>query len=410
MLEVYFESLFTLKKLRNGPCGTWLDGFAASLYEHGYSWWVGRHHLRAAHHLGHFVESQSRGLVGLEPSVLVSFRNHLKRCQCPRPNGGLSENTVRGAMCFIRHLQNIGIAAEELKDPWPPLVEGFRQWLERHRGASETTIDRYGDAAAELLREVGDDPATYDAEGLRSFILNRVSRRGVGSTKAILSALRMFLRYVASQGDCQPGLDGAIPAIAGWRLASLPRCLAANEVEQLLAACEPTSLMGLRDRAVILLLARLGLRASDVAALRFADIDWEDGSILVKGKSRREARLPLPQEVGDALLAYLEKRPRVQDEHIFLRMVAPIRGLPARGVSQLVMRAMRRAGVTAPSYGSHILRHTAATEMLRQGHSLYDIGSVLRHRSADMSAYYAKVDMELLKQVVNPWPEVLPCS
>jgi integrase len=219
----------------------------------------------------------------------------------------------------------------------------------------------------------------------------------------------MFPRYLASQKLCRGSLDTAIPAIAGWRLASLPCSLALDDVENLLSACDGASLMGLRDHAVILLLARLGLRASDVAALRFADIDWGDGSVLVTGKSRREARLPLPQEVGDAILAYLELRPRVDDERVFLRCVAPFRGLPGSSVSQIVRRNMRRASVTAPAYGSHILRHTAATEMLRSGVSLYDIGSVLRHRSTDMSAYYAKVDMELLKQVAQPWPEVLSC-
>jgi integrase len=219
----------------------------------------------------------------------------------------------------------------------------------------------------------------------------------------------MFLRYLATEGKCRPGLDTAIPAIAGWRLASLPRCLSVDEVEQLLAACDLTLPMGLRDRAIILLLARLGLRAGDVAALRVADIDWDDGSVLVKGKNRRETRLPLPQEVGDAMLAYLEQRPRVHGDHVFLRATAPFTALPGSSVSQIVRRNMRRAGLTAPAYGSHILRHTAATEMLRRGVSLYDIGSVLRHRSADMSAYYAKVDMELLKQVVQPWPEMPPC-
>jgi site-specific recombinase XerD len=296
-----------------------------------------------------------------------------------------------------------------VEEPWPLLVQGFRHWLTRHRGVSETTLSRYSAAAAELLSELGDDPGQYEAERLRACLLNRSRRRGVGSTKAILSAVRMFLRYLAIEEKCKPGLDGAIPAIAGWRLASLPRCLSADEIEQLLAACELTSPMGLRDRAAILLLARLGLRASDVAALRFADIDWDDGSILVKGKSRREARLPLPQEVGDAILAYLEHRPRVHDDHVILRVIAPFRALPGSAVSQLVRRAMRRAGLTAPAYGSHILRYSAATEMLRRGASLYDVGSVLRHRSADMSAHYAKVDMELLKQVVQPWPEVLPC-
>jgi integrase len=217
----------------------------------------------------------------------------------------------------------------------------------------------------------------------------------------------MFLRYLASQGECRADLDASIPAIAGWRLSSLPRPLSTEEIEQLLSSCDRGSSMGLRDRAVILLLARLGLRASDVAGLRFADIDWDDGSLLVKGKSRREARLPLPQEVGDAILDYLERRPSARRDPVFLRIVAPFRGLQGRSVSQIVMRAMRRAEVTGHPYGSHVLRHSAATEMLRQGVSLYDIGSVLRHQSADMSAYYAKVDMRLLRQVVQPWPEVL---
>lgn len=409
MLENYFESPFTLKQLETGPSGTWLSGFSQSLHEDGYSWWTARAYLRAAHHLGHFLKRKGVAFVAVQPDTITEFRRHLKRCRCPEPRGGRTENTVRGAKCFLRHLWTAGVVPRPAKQPWPPVVEGFRDWLKRHRGTSATTLSRYGAAADELLRELGRDPGQYDAERLRAFLLDRARRRGAGGTKAISSALRMFLRYLATEGKCQPGLDAAIPAIAGWRLASLPRCLSVDEVEQLLAACDLSLTMGLRDRAAILLLARLGLRASDVAALRFADIDWDDGSILVKGKSRRETRLPLPQEVGDAILAYIEHRPRVVDEYVFLRCAAPFRGLPGSSVSQIVRRNMRRAGITAPSYGSHILRHTAATEMLRRGVSLYDIGSVLRHHSTDMSAYYAKVDMELLKEVVQPWPEVLSC-
>ncbi len=411
MLDKYFESPFTLEQLRNSPSGPSLGGFVRSLHEDGYSWLTARTYLRAAHHLGHFLQSEDIALVTLQPDTITVFRRHLKHCRCPKPRGRKTEDTVRGAKCFLRYLWTAGAVPQPAKQTWPPLVQGFRHWLSRHRGVSETTLSRYSAAAAELLstQELGDDPGQYDAERLRTFLLNRSRRRGVGGTKAILSAVRMFLRYLATQGKCPPGLDAAIPAIAGWRLASLPRCLSVDEVNQLLAACDLTLPMGLRDRAIILLLVRLALRACDVAVLRFADIDWDDGSILVKGKNRREARLPLPQEVGDAILAYLEHRPGVQDDRVFLRCVAPLRGLPGSGVSQIVRRNMRRAGVSAPAYGSHILRHTAATEMLRRGVSLYEIGSVLRHRSADMSAYYAKVDMELLKQVVQPWPEVLSC-
>jgi site-specific recombinase XerD len=409
MLDNYFESPFTLEQLRHGPSGPLLDGFARSLHEEGYSWWTGRTYLRAAHHLGYFLQSEDIALVGLEPATIGAFQLHLRHCRCPKPRGRKTEDTIRGAKCFLRYLWTVGAIPRPVEEPWPPLVQGFHQWLSHHRGASETTLSRYSAAAAELLSELRGDPSQYEAERLRAFLLNRSRRRGVGGTRAILSAVRMFLRYLAAEGKCQPGLDAAIPAIAGWRLASLPRCLSVDEVEQLLSACDLTSAIGLRDHAVILLLARLGLRASDVAGLRFAHIDWNDGSILVKGKCRREARLPLAQEVGDGILAYLEHRPRVHDDHVFLRGIAPFRALPGSAVSQIVRRNMRRARLTAPAYGSHILRHSAATEMLRQGVSLSDIGSVLRHRSADMTAYYAKVDMKLLKQVVQPWPEVLSC-
>lgn len=282
MLDKYFESPFTLKQLQNGPTGPWLDGFARSLHADGYSWWTARTYLRAVHHLGHFLQSSDIALVAVQPDTIVAFQRHLKRCRCPKPRGRRSPDTVRGAKCFLRHLWNAGVVIRPTTQPRPPLVHGFRDWLKVHRGASETTISRYSSAAAELLSKVGEDPGQYDAERLRSFLLSRARWRGAGGTKAILSAVRMFLRYLASQGKCPPGLDAAIPAIAGWRLASLPRCLSVDEVEQLLAACDPTAPMGLRDRAVILLLARLGLRASDVAALCFADIDWGDGSILVR--------------------------------------------------------------------------------------------------------------------------------
>ena len=166
--------------------------------------------------------------------------------------------------------------------------------------------------------------------------------------------------------------------------------------------------MGLRDRAIILLFARLGLRAGDVAQLRLDDLDWEDGSILVSGKSRRQARLPLSQEVGDAIiLKYLEHRPRSDAREVFLRSVAPFRAFKSGGsASQVVTRAMRRAGISASCYGAHALRHTAACEMIRQGVSLYEIGEVLRHKSVEMTAHYAKIDVGLLKQVTLPWPEV----
>jgi integrase len=209
-------------------------------------------------------------------------------------------------------------------------------------------------------------------------------------------------------GRCQAGLDGAVPAYAHWQLADMPRYLSTEQVSCLIAACDGDASARRRDRAIVLLLARLGLRAGDVAQLRLSDIEWQTGSLRVTGKSRTEVRLPLPQDVGDAIAGYLECRPPCRGDRVFLRTIAPCRPfLRGDGISTVVRRAMKRAGVVSPFKGAHVLRHTAATEMLRHGVPLDKIGLVLRHRGIDTTAYYAKADVALLKQVAQPWPEAL---
>jgi integrase len=220
--------------------------------------------------------------------------------------------------------------------------------------------------------------------------------------------MRAFLRYLSFRGLCRIDLDQMVPALAYWRLATLPQCLTAEEVRRLIAACDGSSTDCLRDRAIVLLLVRLGLRAGDVAQLRLQDIEWQSATLRVLGKGRYEVRLPLPQDAGDALLRYLECRPEAScSDRVFLRNIAPFRPfVTTHCVSGVVKRALRRAGIVAAAKGAHLLRHTAATEMLRQGVSLDQIGLVLRHRSIGMTAYYAKVDVTLLKQVAQPWPGV----
>jgi len=188
----------------------------------------------------------------------------------------------------------------------------------------------------------------------------------------------------------------------------LPHCLSAEEVDRLIAACNGTDPRRLRDRAILLMLARLGLRAGDVARLRLTDIDWNNGTMQVTGKGRYQVRLPLPQDVGDALLRYLECRPgNIGTDHVFLRSNAPCRPFASGdGVSSVVKHALKRANIDAPAKGAHLLRHTAATEMLRNGVPLDQASLVLRHRSMDVTAYYAKADVALLQQIAQPWPEV----
>jgi site-specific recombinase XerD len=282
-----------------------------------------------------------------------------------------------------------------------------------HRGVKLRTVDtHYRRILEDLFKEVGSDPSRYDAACLRRFVLKQGRRYSTTWTQNVASAVRVFVRFLIATGRCPPSLAGAIPSIASWRLSALPRYLPPTEVNLLLRSCLPNSRTGLRDRAVLLLLSRLGLRAKDIVDLRVDDIDWTEGSLSVEGKTRRRDRLPLPQDVGDAILAYLERgRPFVDcEDHLFLTAKAPWTRLgPSNTVSSVVRRAIRRAGIKAPSSGAHMLRHSAATQMLRKGSSLQAIAWVLRHRSLETTAIYAKVDTGALKRIAQPWPEATSC-
>ena len=410
MLETYFSASKMLRHLRSGPRGPYLDGFAAALERQGYSPATAVRYLRAAAHLGHVMAERGAGSDDID---LAAFSEHLRTCRCSRASGGRrNHHTVFGARLFRQHLVEIGVcrsAAATLQPAEPCLVAHFKVWLRKHRGAADPTIKLYARDAAHLIAALGDDPERWEPAAIRSFFLDRASHCGNGTVEKLTTSLRAFLRYLAVEGRCRAGLADVVPGYAHWRLADLPRYLATEQVNRLIAACDGEVIARRRDRAIVLLLARLGLRAGDVAQLRLDDVEWETGSLRVSGKSRYEVRLPLPQDVGDAIAAYLTCRPSTcPSDHVFLRNIAPFR--PFRkgdGISSVVKRLMQRAGIVAPVKGAHVLRHTAATEMLRHGVPLEKIGLVLRHRGIDTTAYYAKADVTLLKQIAQPWPEVL---
>jgi site-specific recombinase XerD len=409
MLETYFSASKMRAHLRSGPSGPYLDGFAAALERQGYRAGTAVRYLRAAAHLGHVVAQQ--GAMPNEIDLAV-FSEHLRSCRCPRAMGGRrNHHTIFGARLFRRHLVEIGVcqpAAAPLQRAEPRLVAHFKEWLRKHRGASDATIELYARDAARLVAALGDDPEGWEPAAVRSFFLDRASHCGKGTIEKLTTSLRAFLRYLAVIDRCRAGLADVVPGYAHWRLADLPRYLAAEQVNRLIAASGGEVVERRRDRAILLLLARLGLRAGDVAQLRLDDIEWETGSLRVSGKSRYEVRLPLPQDVGDAIAAYLACCPSTgPSDHVFLRNIAPFRSFRnGDGVSSVVKRLMQRAGVVAPVKGAHVLRHTAATEMLRHGVPIEKIGLVLRHRGIDTTARYAKADVTLLKQIAQPWPEV----
>ncbi|MBI4485227.1 MAG: tyrosine-type recombinase/integrase, partial [Acidobacteria bacterium] len=258
--------------------------------------------------------------------------------------------------------------------------------------------DRFGHGPVTLAR--------LNAGDVVRFVQRQAPRLHLKRAKLLTSALRSFLQYVRYRGDIALDLAAAVPAVANWSMTSIPRAIPAEQVRQLLASIRRRTAIGRRDYAIVLLLARLGLRASEVAFLELDDVDWNAGRVSVRGKGGQRTALPLPADVGAAIVAYLRHgRPRSTSRRVFLRSKAPIRGfLTQCAIGSLVRHALQRAGIDAPTTGAHQFRHALATQMLRHGASLTEIGEVLRHRSPQSTTIYAKVDLKALRPLALPWP------
>jgi integrase/recombinase XerD len=305
------------------------------------------------------------------------------------------------------------MAAEDAGDlaqvaPVDALVAEFRRFLSAERGLASQTVRCYGNHARVFLTWMP-QPAEVALAGLSAgqvtgYVVEYCAGRNTESAKAVVTALRSLLRFLHVTGRAPTSLVGAVPAVANWRLAGLPRTMSAEQVSALIDGCDTGTSVGVRDRAVLVLLARLGLRTAEAAALRLEDVDWRSGQILIRGKASRVECLPLPHAVGEALADYLTRaRPVCPSRSMFLTVRGrPPRPLTAMAVRQIVARACGRAGL--PRLGAHRLRHTLASDLLRAGNSLPQIGQVLRHRSQLSTAIYAKVDTVQLRDVARPWP------
>lgn len=364
----------------------------------------------------HFVDWTRRSGIALcevGSGTIDQFAQH--ECLCPGGRRGhlVSKNyvsRVRRFAFFLAKNRVIPAFAPPAVGPvTDPRAAEFLEWLRHHRGLSERTIKLRAHVLERLLLALGDDPTTYDASLVRRVIVDEAQRGSRASIGTVTTTLRGYLRFLAARDACSPWLYQAVPTVPHWRLSTLPRYLPMADVERLIASCDPATPAGIRDKAILLLLARLGLRAGDVLAMRFDDISWEEGTMRVRGKGRREICLPLPQDAGDALLDYMTRvRPNVGYDRIFLRTFAPFRPLSA--VAGVVRWGLKRAGITdAPSRGARLLRHSAATSMLRAGATLDAIGSVLRHRSPDTTVHYAKVDLHMLRPIAQAWPGDITC-
>jgi site-specific recombinase XerD len=415
MFTKFFESSFRIQELRNRPHGRLIEGFAQELHRVGYALITTRRHLRAVEHLVHWTSQKGIRIDALDERFVEEFARHLRRCRCKGFGHTHSLELQNGVRLFIGYLRRAGVLTSPINlesTENPALLVLFGSWMRQQRGTCDATLYNYGLDLRDLLKSVGEDPARFDAQGLRKFVLERSQQCGWAAAKRCTTAIRMFLRFLIADGQCAAGLDAAIPALAHWRLSSLPRYLQPEEVERVISSCDPATPAGARDRAILLLLARLGLRAGDIVRLRLEDIDWKEASIRVAGKGRRQALLPLTQEMGDAIVAYIKDgRPQSDAATLFIRSRAPFRAFADHcAISMIVAQAMRRADVACPSRGAaHVLRHSVASSMLRQGASLQEIAGVLRHRSIATTEIYAKVDVVALRQIAQPWPGEQSC-
>jgi integrase/recombinase XerD len=389
-----------------GPLAEHAEGFGRLLAELGYTPLSAANQLRVMARLSRWLAER-----GVGPADLGADRVEAFLAWC-RARGYTCWLSVRGLEPLLGFLRGLGVAPGPRCDPPATAAEAllgrYGAYLAGERGLVASTIGYYSAEARLFLdRVAGEDLgglAGLTAAEVSGFVVAECRSRSTGSAKIVVTALRSLLRFLLLDGLVAADLAAAVPAVAGWRGAGLPKALPEGQVAALLASCDQGTATGRRDFAVLALLARLGLRACEAAALELGDIDWRAGTVTVRGKGRRGEQLPLPSDVGEALAGYLrEGRPAgAASRRVFLASRAPGGGLSAAAVKEIVRQRCRAAGL-AP-FGAHRLRHTAATQMLRAGSPLAEVGQVLRHRSAATTAIYAKVDHAALSQLAMPWP------
>ena len=404
MLEDHVSAKITRKRLMSGPAANHVDDFSDWLYARGHN---KRPLFRMLQSFAGWTDWLTK--TGRTAEDFVEGLQECTKHFTSAPHVPYERGPRRESLSVARHfLQFLGgrgllpqIADADSLSCSAPLLQEFYSWMLEQRGVTRVTLDVYGRVLEEFIVTVGSDPHAYSPQLLREFVLTRGARHGSSYAKLGATAVRCFLRFLGATGRCKTGLEYALPAYASRKLSSIPKFLASEDVNRVIAACS-TDGAGLRDKAIITLFARLGLRSGDVVKLRLIDVDWTNGTIKVCGKGRRHDLLPLPQELGTAVLRYLQKsRPASHAPEMFVTVVPPFRRLSSQRVGGIVRGALDRAGVSSPARGAHVLRHSAATTMLRQGASLASIGSVLRHRLPQTTARYAKVDIGMLSTIAQ---------
>ncbi|MDQ3651551.1 MAG: site-specific integrase [Acidobacteriota bacterium] len=401
--------LQTLLHICEGPLGCYLHLFAQQLTEQGYARYSVHLKLRLVAHFSHWLAQQGVTLHDLTPEHAQLYLQHRAHPSSTRKGDAAALSTL---FDLLRHQQLIAAtpAAPLITTPVKRLADEFALYLRQERALAPTTVTNYLEFVTRFLTAKFADGevalSVLCAADVVAFVQRQAACLHLKRAKLMTTALRSFLQYARYRGDISIDLVAAVPTVANWSMASIPRSLPPVQVELVLAHCNRQTPLGRRDYAILLLLARLGLRAGEVAALRLEDINWQAGCISVRGKGSQWSPLPLPADVGEAIAAYLQDgRPPTTSRSVFVRGRAPAISFRNQlAVLSVVRHALARAGIDAPHKGAHQFRHTLATELLRHGASLSEIGEVLRHRSPQTTAIYAKVDLAALRTLALPWP------
>ena len=390
----------------SGPIASYLDGLEVAFSALAYAPATVSSHLALWAQLSRWLERHGLDASGLTAAVIEEFLAERRRTH----RYLYTVKALAPGLEFLRRVEAVpgGEAVAAQVTEVEAVEREFRNYLLVERGLAGVSVDTYAVRArpflADRARRGRLDLASLSAQDVAAFVARWLPGLSKAPARSTVTALRSLLSFLHATGVVAEPLAGVVPAVASWRLAGLPIGLDEPQMRNLLGACDQSTAVGRRDFAIVTVLARLGLRAAEVAALTLNDIDWRAGTLTVHGKANSHEQLPLPVDVGSALARYLEHgRPSsASGRAVFIRVKAPYRALDRKSISTAVARAASRAGLG--TVHAHLLRHTLATEVLGRGASLDEVGQLLRHRSRASTAIYAKVDRHRLVQLARPWP------
>ena len=406
MIKKGFIFPSTIERMRQGPLSKHIDAYSAAQVEQGYGHHSIRQQMLVIGDFSGWLKQKDIAIRNLDSAVVDRFLQLRQRQQQLHRGDPIALKRLL-AMLRLRGVVKTEAVAE---NACSKAIHKFRHYLLQERGLSPATLLNYVPPIEQFLSERFLDKTpnfrVLCALDITRFVVRQARRLSPLRGKLIVTALRSFFRYLRHRGAISKDLAGCVPTVPNWSFSTLPRFLAAHDVERILAGCDRETSNGRRNYAILLLLARLGLRAGEVVGLNLDDIDWSTSQIMIRGKGGASVPLPLAPDVGQALADYLRAdRPRCGTRRVFIRHRAPFVGLGnSSTISALVRRALIQSGVESAHKGAHVLRHSLATSLLRQGGSLDEIGELLRHKSANTTAIYAKVDVTALHTLALPWP------